>query len=184
MKPIRRVHQLLNNNSLLLGVNSEKLNKALGTIDNTLIPFMNSIQKEFNVNSGKTLKDQLTRIEDNLMLNDARIKTFTMNFSEIGFYECDPAGRCVWVNRAMSEIWGREKQELLGAGWLSGILEDDREEVWDKWQYSIIHRTPYEADYTIINAESNERIKVRTRAICLVGADGVVMSYLGHIVRI
>jgi PAS domain S-box-containing protein len=181
MKPIRKINQILSNNSLLLGVNSEKLNKTLNTIDSKVLPFMDSIQKEFNANSGKTLKDQLTRIEDIASLNEMRVKTFMMNFSGAGVYECDPDGRCVWVNNALAEMWGRERHDLLGAGWLTGISAEDREEIWDKWQYSITHQTPYEAEYNIVNHKTGKVIKAKTTAYCLRGYDNKVVSYLGTI---
>lgn len=181
MKPIKRINQVLHNNSVLLGTNSEKLNKALHTIETRVEPFMESIQKEFSTNSGKTIKDQLFRIENAQSLNEMRVKALSMNIDNLGIYECDTTGRCIWVNDTYAEIWGRDKQELMGAGWLLGLSEDERQEIWEKWQYSVNHGTPYEAEYTITNKKNGKKIPVKTSAICYKGADGKPAIYIGTI---
>lgn len=168
----------------LLGINSEKLNKTLNLIDSKIVPFMESIEKEFAINSGKTIKDQLVRIEDNLMVNDMRVKALNMNNSAVGMYECDEKGACVWLNDVVAEIWGREKHDLLDSGWLTGISSEEREEVWEKWLYSVTHHIPYEDRYTVVNAKSGEEIKIETTALCLKGSSGKVLAYLGTVTRL
>ena len=162
MKPINKITQLISDNNAMLGVNSEKLNKALQLIDNQIKPFMDSIQKEFSPNSGKTLKDQLIRIEDSIAMNDIRIRKFTMNCHLRGIYECDEFGRCLWVNDTLADMWGKDKSEMYGSGWLSCIATEERENVWERWQFAVKNGTPYEDIYTVKNARTGEVFKVKT----------------------
>ena len=49
-----------------------KLEENTNILKNSVIPFMQSFQYEFTKNSGKSLKDQITRIEDNVKLAELR----------------------------------------------------------------------------------------------------------------
>lgn len=184
MKPIRRIMLMMQGNVVLLNTNSEKLNKALDKIENEITPFVNSIKREFSENSGKTLKDQLIRIENGLRINDMRVKAIAMNLVNDGIYECDGEGKCTWVNKALAELWGMDKEEMLGAGWLSAIKAEDREETWQVWQYAIKNNIPYEAEYIVMNKKTGEKIPVRTVAFALRDIKNNTVSLLGTVVRV
>jgi PAS domain S-box-containing protein len=175
--PIKKVNGLLTSNSA-------KLNKALDTIDNDLLPFMKSMTAEFSKNSGKSIKDQLTRIDENTKLSDLRIKLIATNLVSTGTFECDSTGKTVWVNKALAEIFGLEREEMLDNGWLTAVHDDERADVWADWIYSLNNKIPYESEYTVYNRKTNTIFKVRVVAIANKTDTGKILGYFGTVVKV
>lgn len=175
--PITNVKKLLTDNSV-------KLSKACDTIDNDLLPFMKSMTAEFSKNSGKSIKDQLTRIDENTKLSDLRIKMIATNLVSTGTFECDATGKTVWVNKALAEIFGLEREEMLDNGWLAAVHDNERADVWQDWVYSLTNKIPYESEYTVYNKKSNTVFKVRVVAIANKTDTGKILGYFGTVVKV
>lgn len=177
ISPIKKVNKLLTDNSV-------KLNKALDTIDNDLVPFMKSMTAEFSKNSGKSIKDQLTRIDENTKLSNMRIRLIATNVVSTGTFECDETGKTVWVNKALSDMFGLDKDEMLDNGWLTAVVDNERSEVWTEWIFSINNKIPYESEYNVYNKKSNTTFKVRVVAIANKTDTGKILGYFGTVVKI
>ena len=153
-------------------------------LDKKVIPFIDSFQKEFSTNSGKSLKDQIARIDNNTRLAELRSKLVTNSLLTTGVFECDENGECIWVNKACCELFGMSFEEMLGKGWLSGIMEEERTEVWEKWIEDISYGIPYEAIYHVVNRKTGENIKCKASTVTHKTVDGKILGYYGTILRV
>lgn len=154
------------------------------TITDKVLPIINSLNKEFSVNSGKSIKDQINRIDDATRLAELRSKLIASNLLTTGAYECDAQGLCTWVNNALCELYGLTEEQMLGNGWLAAVDESERAEVWNQWHENIKLDIPHESKYTIYNRKTRETFKVRTTAITHRTNDGKVLAYYGTTIRL
>ena len=162
--------------------NFKELKNISVAVTTQIIPVIDSLNKQFPASGGKTIKDQLTRINDNLRMADLRNKLLSDNILSTGIYECDANGDCLWANKTLCDLFGLSLEEMLGAGWLSGIAADEREHVWNKWKKAIELDIPYETEYTVVNIKTREHIRVRTTAIVYRAEfDKKVLGYYGTI---
>ncbi len=160
-------------------LNSENNIKLIKAFDEQIIPFIKSMTYQFSENSGKSIKDQLNRIDDSLRLGELRSKMLSNSLTTHGAYECDLDGDCTWVNNALSDLFGIPKEDMLGRGWLAGVKSDDRERVWHDWTTAISNDYPFECEYIVVNQRTRREMKVRATAIAHKGLDGEVLGYYG-----
>jgi PAS domain S-box-containing protein len=177
IKPIRKALKILDEHTKTLSDQNK-------IIDNDIIPVVNSIKNEFSKNGGKSIRDQLTRIEGKGYLTDARIRLIATNLVSTGIFECDGEGDCIWVNKALSELFGLDRDEMLGNGWLTSIIDSDRKRVWDEWNYAIEHRIPYEAQYTVYNRKTNKLHKCKVISMTVRDTHDVIVGYFGTVIEV
>jgi len=161
-----------------------KLDATLELLNNRVLPFMESFQYEFSKNSGKSIKDQITRIDNAVRLSELRSKMIADKYLPIGQYECDANGKWTWVNNTMVEIFGLSKDAMLDNGWLTAVKDDERMDVWLNWKRYIEHRIPYEDEFNIISPDGKSYIRVRSSAMALTAIDGKILSYYGDVVKV
>lgn len=149
-----------------------------------VVPFMHSFGDEFSTNSGKSIKDRITRIDNALKREELRNKLLADSLLTIGAYECDAEGDCVWANRTLCEMFGMSFSDMLGNGWLSAICEPDRKRVWKDWLENIQLDIPYDSVYNVCNVESGEQYSCRSHAIAHRDIKGNILGYYGTVCKI
>lgn len=152
--------------------------------DEKVLPFIDSFQKEFSRNSGKSIKDQITRIDNNTRLSELRSKLVLNNLLTTGVYECDANGECIWVNKTLCEMYGMSFEEMLGKGWLSAVADDERTEVWENWLDDINYGIPHEGEYNIVNKKTGLKFKCRVSVVAHKTVDGKILGYHGTVIKI
>jgi PAS domain S-box-containing protein len=148
-------------------------------LDKRIIPFIDSMTHEFNPNSGKSIKDQLNRIDDSIRLGELRSKMISNSLVTTGTYECNADGEVTWVNNAMADLFGMSKDEMLGRGWLTGVKAGERHRVWDEWMETVDQDIPYEAEYTVVNQKTRNETPIRTVAVAHKNLDSQILGYYG-----
>ena len=138
------------------------------------------IGDQFRPNGGSTLSDAILRIETRQVLQDGMGK-FALNISSMACYECDVKGRVVWVNNALSQLFGYAKEDFLENGWLRALRPTDRATVLGEWMNSIKNQIPYEASYIVTCGETGASINVRSKAYPISDENGVALRYFGTI---
>ena len=118
-------------------------------------------------NGGTSLADQIRDIRDEQIVGTMRQQIVWANL-EVGYYECDTNGMCVYANQKLCDLFGLSHEQMKGNGWLKAISgTDERSKVWRDWQSALKHELPYEACYKVRNQINGEVFKCRTVAyIC------------------
>lgn len=123
--------------------------------DDTVLPVIEFIKKEFSVNSGKSIMDRISRIDDNTRLAELRSKLIASNLVTTCMVEFDKAGELVWANKAFLNITGLDLEQAKNNGWFLSIDEDDRERVWNLWKHSLETKIPFESEFVIKHYSDN-----------------------------
>ena len=148
-------------------------------LEKRIIPFIDSMTHEFSPNSGKSIKDQMNRIDDAIRLGELRSKNISNSLVTTGVYECSPTGDFTWVNNALADIFGMSKDEMLYQGWLSGVKHTERQKVWSEWHNAVNNDIPYECEYTVVNQKTRKEVLVRTSAVAHRNLDGEILGFYG-----
>jgi PAS domain S-box-containing protein len=177
IKPIKTLLELQKAQTLKLEWIDTKMN-------NLVLPIINSLEKEFSKNGGKSIKDQINRIDDAVSLAELRSKMIASNLLSTGAFECDAAGNYTWANKAACDMFGLSFEEFIGKGWLTSVIDDERANVWKTWIEAINLDIPYEVEYTIVNRQTHVSFRVRVVAIPHKTVDKKILAYYGTIVKV
>ena len=128
-----------------------------------------------NGNTKNTLRDKFSRIEEDVHLIVSLQRANLESVVQPRF-ECDPAGRCIWVNEALCALFGQSVNTMVdtdGNGWLRSIEEAN--DVFHDWADAVKNKTPYQREYTVRNQKTGKSVKCRAVAIPMFGKDGVTV---------
>lgn len=94
-------------------------------------------------------------------------------------FECDLSGQCIWSNTALQKLFGLNKQEMLGVGWLAALHPEDIEKTKGRWMETVHNWYPYRARYRLF---INEKITpVEATAEVLTDGHGTTLSIWGKV---
>lgn len=165
----------------------KKLKPHLEILDNLkkLTIVVNEISKEFKRNSGKSLKDDIFSLQAEVKTNTELTRkienrqVFNENLSPTPHFQTDIFGNCLGMNDAYANLVQRPKEELLGSGWILGILEEERDEVLKEWNEAVKNKRNFEKTISLVN-RNNEEYLVKCIAIRQPDSSG----YLGYYANI
>lgn len=109
--------------------------------------------------------------------NECRTEVI-LDHSPQPIYECSTDGMCAFANEKLCDLFGISEKDMLGNGWLEGIMPDERERVHSTWISAVEKQIPYESSYTVRNCKTGEKHRAVTRALPLYHGDEIV-GYLG-----
>lgn len=146
--------------------------------------YLKDLKKELSYNGGNTLKDAVTKSLELLTLLKLKF-TYQLSTSETPMFECEPVeGKCIWVNNALCELFGMAHEEMLGFGWLAGVNESEREDVYNHWNIAVTKKIPYSWTYSVINQKTGKEIRCRAGANTIVLSNGKILEYCGYVTPI
>lgn len=177
IKPIKTILELQKAQTVKLEWMDTKMN-------NQVLPIINSLEREFSKNGGKSIKDQINRIDDAVSLAELRSKMIASNLLTTGAFECDATGNYTWANKAACDMFGLSLEDFIGKGWLMGVSDDERATVWKTWLESIQLDIPYEIEFNVIHRQTHNTFRVRAVAIPHKTVDKKILGYYGTIVKV
>lgn len=156
------------------------------------------LETKFQPNGGSSLDDviralkadteatrhKLSTVITTLEIHDQKHYVIWATQSD-GIYEADTtSGDCLWVNPALSEMFGLDANNMLGRGWLRAVNPSEREGVWLRWWESLKNGIPFEAEYEVHNARTRERFRVSTAIIKSIVRENKPVTHIGIVKRI
>lgn len=115
------------------------------------------------------------------MSGENRFETLALS-APIGIFEADAKGRCVYVNPAICRFTGMPETAHMGGGWSSAVHPDDRENISTLWQKMVAGKSPFEAEFRIVN--STEVVWVKSHAAPLKNGLGKTIGFIGTLIEI
>lgn len=175
----RKIYKTIDNKVLIpMHKGLDKVSKNYTSMEQAL-PILVGMSKEFTPNCGSSLRDCINRIEnniDNLRATDHLL----LDMSDIGHFETDGNGDCIWANKKYEEITGLTLLDLLGKGWVNCIHPEDREAVTAEWYAAVHDRRPF--IYLFRYLRPNGEIKsVRVQAVINYNSKNVCIGALGSV---
>ena len=137
------------------------------------------ITKELQPNGGRSIKDQVKQIADDVRIIRVE-RDATFHLAKEPMFKTDNKGYYISCNTALCNLVGVPEQELLGLGWLNYISLEDKDRIWEEWENIIESGKEISTFFTIKNPESMEMIPVKCRAVINRSGDSVI-SIIGSI---
>jgi len=85
-----------------------------------------------------------------------------LNAMELACWESDENGNCVFASNKLSEIIGLPTNQILGNGWITNLIESDKQRVFTEWENSVKQKRMFVMKYGFIH--SNDVI-INVRAV-------------------
>ena len=123
-----------------------------------ILPFINRVKKYLNIVSVANI-EHITEISYRGLYKSENIIT------HIGMpeYVCKSDGQCLYASPRLCEIYGRIEADMLGFGWSTSIIQDDRDRALNKWIDCVKNKKPYEDTYMINTEKGKLLITTKTR---------------------
>jgi PAS domain S-box-containing protein len=161
----------------------DKMAETVNIINTEILPVIQSLNKEFSKNSGKSIMDRILRIDDNTRLAELRSKLIASNLVTTGMVEFDKTGQLVWANKAFLNMTGLDSESVKSNSWVISIEEDFRDKVWALWQNSIKYNIPFESEFIIKHQQTGITEDVKCTIYPHKSVDGTILGYHGTITQ-
>lgn len=139
------------------------------------------VMDELKNNGGSSLKDAIHRIENRQISNEQKLIHVLDSSEETGSFETDAKGMCIRVSAGYCHLLGRNEEESVGSGWINWVHEDDKDNVWEEWQESVLNKRRFSLTYTVVR--NGEPIRIFCRAYPLISPQKETLGWFGIIKR-
>lgn len=139
------------------------------------------ILEEVKPNGGKSLKDRVTAIQNQVNKDSNSINTicsrqrWLLDNRPEPIFECNTSGSCTWVNEKYCQLLKHDVEYFTDNGWKNGIHVDDRDRVEKEWEKAIKDRRSSVCEYRLVD-RGGKVIPVKVLA-----SRNEDYGYIGHI---
>lgn len=137
-----------------------------------------TILAEFKPNGGSSLRDAINKIQNTVVIVDARQWAIVAGLRD-PMWESDATGGCVRANRALLDLVQRNFDEMAGTGWENIVCPDDKTRVWQEWNSAVERKRTFESVYCVVD-RTGERFRVQAIAIPFRSPTNEVVGYVGR----
>lgn len=124
-----------------------------------LFDMVEAMHHELKFNGGSSIKDAVLRLEKGqveILYKLADIEEsqkLALNINGTAFWYSDVNGECRYVSPGLEKLMNRGSNEILGNMWVSWIVPEDKERVFDAWKFSVENKTVFDEEYTYKRAD-------------------------------
>ena len=121
------------------------------------------IHAELKYNGGSSLKDAVFRLENGQKyilteLSDIReSQKLALNINGVAFWYSDKDGGCIYASPGLEKLMGRGEADILGNKWVSWVIPEDKERIFEAWNFSVENRTVFDEQYTYKRADGKHQ---------------------------
>lgn len=117
------------------------------------------IHQCFLPKNGESITDRIKGVENEVtVIRKGLHWKDSISTQETAMFELSPTGDCVHANRAMSNLLGLTREQLLGRGWLEAMIDTaERERAREALETAVKHNMPFRDTWRIHNRETGER---------------------------
>ncbi len=126
-----------------------------------LLSMIQEIHGEVKFNGGGTIKDAIWDLKKGMAKIDTRISEIqeshhlALNLQGIAFWISNDHGECVYVSTNLCKITGRTESDLMGNNWIAWVIPDDRDRIFEAWQFSVENKSPFDEVYTFRRSDGS-----------------------------
>lgn len=156
--------------------------KAFKKIKET-VTLIEKLHDEFKPNGGSSLRDAVNRIEEKILCEQGARRVLSMAL-DVGVFECDADGLCLWVNQYYTTITGLSPFEARNFGWINAVDIRDRDGVVEQWDLAIKHKRIFQMEYKLVNILNGIPTKVRCHSSPIFNDKNEIIGHVGIITPI
>ncbi|MCO4754868.1 MAG: GAF domain-containing protein, partial [Bacteriovoracaceae bacterium] len=119
-------------------------------------------------------KNKEAELEDSLK----QFQTLT-ELAPIGIFLTDANGGAKYLNQRWLNMSGLNREQGEGTGWGQALHEDDREDVFNKWEKIVKNGEEWNRNFRIRNVIDGQVTHVHTKATPLKDSEGITTGYIG-----
>lgn len=146
-----------------------------------LVNDVSDIKKEVQTNSGSSLKDQVSSVNDNLALLEARQRGLLASLPRAVF-ETDDQFNWIDVNPAMERLTTRGSRDLELRRWVSYIHEHDRTDVMVEIHHAVQDKRGVSASFRFQTEDGSIPVSITATPIFSRIVKDTVICWSGHMV--
>lgn len=145
-------------------------------------PTLKALKAQLMPNGGSSLHDRIKRIDERVLIMEARQKLLDTN-SAVGEFQTDEFGLCMYANSTLCDMYGLTESQMIGNGWLRAVVAEERQSVYDKWMGAVRNDFPYECRYRVrCCAEGGgETFEVQATAVAIRDSSGKIIRFYGSV---
>jgi len=117
------------------------------------------IKSELTFNGGGSIKDAVWDVRNGMAELNKRLDSIqqdqhvALNLQGLAFWISNEKGECVFASTNLCKLVGRTESEILGNNWIAWVIPEDKERVFEAWQFSIENKSPFDERYTFKKAD-------------------------------
>lgn len=138
---------------------------------------LDKVLAELAPNGGGSLRDAIDRIASKQESDNQIRNAVLLNYHDAVF-KADENGHYTWVNRTFSNLVNRDREDLLGIGWMKAIKDSIRLQVVDDWLSAVRHRREFEMDI-IFQTKSGKDIPMTVRTYPITTSENITTGFIG-----
>lgn len=137
------------------------------------------IKEELVVNSGRSMRDVINRIETRQYGFEAFLGA-QLSMMDIPIFRTHPDGECYYTNRAYQRMTGFTLPEAKGSGWINIVQSEWRKKVRTLWDLAVEEKREFSEDVLLAHPEGYEYM-VHVTGYRELDMSGTLRGYLGTV---
>ena len=121
--------------------------------------------------------------EEAMRASEANYRTLA-TMAPVGIFRTDATGEAVYVNDRCCELIGLTRDEILSAGWVAALHDEDRDRIVTEWYDAARRGEPFRNEYRFQARGGGPPLWVLGQAIAERDAVGRVTGYIGTLTDI
>jgi PAS domain S-box-containing protein len=105
-------------------------------------------------------REALLALEEEIHVRRQTVNAY-LNAQGIACWESDKHGACIFASDHLAELVGLDRSDVLGNGWVTNLVEEDRERVYKAWTRAVEQKRGFQLTYTF---EHSDGLRVMVRA--------------------
>ena len=126
-----------------------------------------------------SLLNTVNQMQSLLSTNESRVRA-TWQTIDRPIWESDGNGMCVFANRCMLHVLGRQELDVLGNNWRSVIHQPDRAGVYDEWDQAIQQGREFNLRYRWVGHD-DALIRIHARTSRLTDSNGTTTGWVAFV---
>lgn len=128
-----------------------------------LMQMVDSIHSELKFNGGTSIKDAIWDVKRQLVAIDTKLngikedQHLAMNLQGIAFWVSNEKGECVYASTSLCKLVGRNESELMGNNWVAWLVPEDKERIFESWEFSVENKSAFDEYYTFKKADGTKQ---------------------------
>jgi len=147
---------------------------------NAILRFFRYVRNWFKLPSNvSNLLTTVNQMQSLLSTNESRVRA-TWQTIDRPIFESDANGMCVFANRCMLYVLGKQELDILGNNWRSIIHQPDRDGVFTEWDQAIKQGREFNYRYHWLG-HNDDLIAIHCRTSRLTDSRGATTGWVAFI---
>ncbi len=122
-----------------------------------------NIHAELKFNGGTSIKDAIWELKLGMEKIDTRLNGIeenqhvAMNLQGLAFWVSNDKGECVYASTNLCKLVGRNEHDLMGNGWIAWVAKEDKERIFESWEFSVESKSAFDEYYTFVRADGRKQ---------------------------